>query len=461
MTEEKNKQWSGRTDGTTWMQQSLIAMLRVVDVRVFYAIMACVVPFYMLFNRNGYRAMSDYFKHRGDSGLRLVWHIYRNHYVFGQIVIDRFAVYAGKKFTFVEEGNDLISRHSERDEGFVMLGSHIGNYELTSCTFDAHKKRVNALVYAGESETIMENRRHILAKHNIGLILVGNDMSHLFRMNTAIDNGEIISMHADRIFGSQKHINCRFMGDEASFPAGPFAFAAQKNTPVYAVFYMKEKTKVYHLYVRPIVCDKEGNIRKRMNGLAKRYVEVLEEMVNKYPYQWFNYFDFWNKASSPVSVDKGENTRTNKDESNVSVISVNLSDILPQREPFVMIDGLKYCAGDTTETFFEIKRDCVFCDGEGRFSEAGMLENIAQTCAARIGYLALQKGDEVKIGVIGAVNNMMIYDTPKVGNVIQTKIVVEEEVFNMTLVRAEIKMGVETLATCKMKIALTDKKAGE
>ena len=120
----------------------------------------------------------------GLSGLPLP-----DHYVFGQIVIDRFAVYAGKKFTFIEEGNDLIKKHSERDEGFVMLSSHVGNYELTGCTFDASKKRVNALVYAGESEAIMESRKKILAKHNIGLILVGNDMSHIFQMNTAIDNG--------------------------------------------------------------------------------------------------------------------------------------------------------------------------------------------------------------------------------------------------------------------------------
>ena len=454
MTEEKKKQWSGRTDGTTWMQRSLIAMLRVVDVRVFYAIMACVVPFYMLFNRNGYRAMRDYFKHRGDSGLRLVWHIYRNHYVFGQIVIDRFAVYAGMKFTFVEEGNELIDRHSERDEGFMMLGSHVGNYELTSCTFDARKKRVNALVYAGESEAIMENRRQILAKHNIGLILVGNDMSHLFQMNTAIDNGEIISMHADRIFGSQKHIICRFLGEDASFPAGPFAFAAQKNTPVYAVFYMKEDTKAYHLYVRPIVCDEGGNIRKRMNEMARRYVDVLEEMVNKYPYQWFNYFDFW---QSEVSEKNEPPAFPKALESQERIGSVVVTDILPQRPPFVMIGGLSSCEGNSAESFFNIRKDCIFCDADGRFSEAGMVENIAQTCAARIGYLARQKDEDVKIGVIGAVNNMVINDTPKVGDVIQTTVVVDQEVFNMTLVRAEIRRNGDILATCKMKIALTDK----
>lgn len=141
--------------------------------------------------------------------------------------------------------------------------------------------------------------------------------------------------------------------------------------------------------------------------------------------------------------------------------NIPLSDILPQRSPFVMIDALVRCESDTTETVFKVKSDCVFCNSEGRFSEAGMVENIAQTCAARIGYLSRLKGGEVHIGVIGAINNMTIEETPSVGDELRTTIVVEEEVFNMTLVRAEIKRGNETLATCKMKIALTDKKAGE
>ena len=140
---------------------------------------------------------------------------------------------------------------------------------------------------------------------------------------------------------------------------------------------------------------------------------------------------------------------------------IALKELIPQRPPFVMIDALVRCEGDTTETVFKIKRDSVFCDSEGRFSEAGMVENIAQTCAARIGYLSRLKGGEVHIGVIGAINNMTIEKTPSVGDELRTTIVVEEEVFNMTLVRAEIKRGNETLATCKMKIALTDKKAGE
>ena len=457
MPADKNKQWSGRTDGTPWMHRTLIAMLRVVDVRVFYAIMALVIPFYMLFNRKGYRAMRDYFKHCGQCGLRMVWHIYRNHYTFGQVVIDRFAVYAGKKFSFVEDGHDLITSHSEMDGGFIMLSSHVGNYELTGCTFDAYKKRINALVYAGEGEAIMNSRKQILEKHNIGLIPVGEGMSHIFQMNAAIDKGEVISMHADRLFGSMKHITCRFLGEDANFPVGPFAFAAQKNVPIYAMFCMKEGAKTYHLYVRPIEYGGDGNIRSRIDGLAKRYVEVLEEMVNKYPYQWFNYFDFWQDCVGKQPPTK--NTRENRDATRASKFQVNLSDILPQRPPFVMIDGIKHCEENAIETFFEIKKDCVFCDEHGFFSEAGMIENIAQTCAARIGYITLKKGGEVKIGMIGAVTNLTIDAKPKAGEMIQTKVWLEEDIFNMTLVRSEITVGEKLIATGKMKIALSDKKA--
>lgn len=141
--------------------------------------------------------------------------------------------------------------------------------------------------------------------------------------------------------------------------------------------------------------------------------------------------------------------------------NIPLSDILPQRPPFVMIDKLLRCEGDTAEAVFKIKSDCLFCDHNGVFSEAGMVENIAQTCAARIGYLARLKGDEVHIGVIGAVNNMVIAETPSAGDELHTTIAVEEEVFNMTLVRAEIRRGGDTIATCRMKIALTDKKVEE
>ena len=74
---------------------------------------------------------------------------------------------------------------------------------------------------------------------------------------------------------------------------GSFALAAQHNVAMLAVFVMKESYSTYHAYIREIQCDREANIRERMNLLAQNFATNLEEIVRKYPTQWFNYFDFW------------------------------------------------------------------------------------------------------------------------------------------------------------------------
>ena len=277
----QHNQWSGKTDGQPWMQRSLITMFRVVPLWLPYGVMALVVPFYMIFNRKGYKAMYRFFRERMNYGRwKSFWKVYANHFRFGQIILDRFGVYAGKKYRFITEGQELMDELETHPEGFVSLSSHVGNYEIAGYSLKPKSKRFNALVYAGETATVMENRQKMLSQNNMSMIPVKEDMSHLFLLNNAIDNGEIVSMPADRIFGSQKAVECQFFGEKARFPMGAFALASKKNVPMLAVFVMKESYKTYHAYVRGI-------------KNAQDFADNLEEIVKRYPTQWFNYFDFW------------------------------------------------------------------------------------------------------------------------------------------------------------------------
>ena len=277
----QHNEWSGKTDGQPWMQRSLIAMFRVVPLWLPYGVMALVVPFYMIFNRKGYNAMYRFFRERMNYGRwKSFWKVYANHFHFGQIILDRFGVYAGKKYRFITEGQELMDELETHPEGFVNLSSHVGNYEIAGYSLKPKSKRFNALVYAGETATVMENRQKMLSQNNMSMIPVKEDMSHLFLLNNAIDNGEIVSMPADRIFGSQKAVECQFFGEKARFPMGAFALASKKNVPMLAVFVMKESYKTYHAYVREI-------------KNAQDFADNLEEIVKRYPTQWFNYFDFW------------------------------------------------------------------------------------------------------------------------------------------------------------------------
>jgi predicted hotdog family 3-hydroxylacyl-ACP dehydratase len=134
---------------------------------------------------------------------------------------------------------------------------------------------------------------------------------------------------------------------------------------------------------------------------------------------------------------------------------ITMKELIPQRPPFVMIDKLLSFDMTVTVTQLEVRADNVFCK-DAHLSSEGLMENIAQTCAARMGYINLNKNEAVKIGVIGAVNNFEVFRTPTVGELIVTTIEVIEEMFQITMVKAVIRCGDETIAQANMKIALMD-----
>ena len=117
---------------------------------------------------------------------------------------------------------------------------------------------------------------------------------------------------------------------------------------------------------------------------------------------------------------------------------IDVHTVLPQQEPFVMIGSLTHFELRTSTTETLIKEDNIFVDN-GCFSASGMMENIAQTCAARIGFYnkyILHK--DVQVGFIGAVRDFKVYGLAPVGAVITTQVDVVEEIFGMTLARATV-----------------------
>lgn len=141
----------------------------------------------------------------------------------------------------------------------------------------------------------------------------------------------------------------------------------------------------------------------------------------------------------------------------MEVSQIDIHELLPQQEPFVMVGYLQHFDMVTTVTETLVKADNLFVE-EGMFTSSGIIENIAQTCAARIGYInkyILKKG--IQIGFIGAVRRLKIERLPAVGETIVTTINVLEEVFGMILAEAQVKIGEEIIATSEIKIALTDK----
>lgn len=134
---------------------------------------------------------------------------------------------------------------------------------------------------------------------------------------------------------------------------------------------------------------------------------------------------------------------------------IDIHELLPQQEPFVMIGSLTAFDRTLTVTETVVAADNIFVD-DGCFSATGLMENIAQTCAARIGYVnkyILKRG--IQLGFIGAVRNMTVHRLPRVGERITTRVEVKEEVFGMTLADASVTGDDgQVLVSTEMKIAV-------
>jgi predicted LPLAT superfamily acyltransferase len=212
-------------------------------------------------------------------------------------MLDRFAVYAGRKnfFRMQFTGNEEFYRLLDEEKGFIIASSHVGNFELSGYLLKQDKKRINALVFGGETKDVMENRIKQLNRNNISLIPVFGDMSHIFTLNEALSAGEIVSMPCDRNFGSAKCVECDFLSGKADFPVGAFTLAAHFDVPVVSIFVMKESVSEYHVYVKPVSLDDSTKVSKREKAelLTQKFAKELEAVIRKYPEQWFNFYEFW------------------------------------------------------------------------------------------------------------------------------------------------------------------------
>ena len=277
------------------MQRAMLRLFRFLPLPLAYACMAPVIPFYMLFDRRGYRASYRFFRQRiGRGPLHAFFSVYANEFRMGQVVVDRFALYAGRSFELLDEERAVFDRLSKGEPGFVQLGSHTGNFELVGYMLRSIKK-MGTLVFSGETETVMQQRAAMFSKTNVEMVPVSDDLSHLFTLNEILREGGIVSMPGDRVFGSQKTFACPFFGDPAPFPAGPFMLAAQRSVPIVAVFVMKESVRRYRILIRQIgeKLDQALPSRARAQAMALDFATCLEGVVRQYPTQWFNFYDFW------------------------------------------------------------------------------------------------------------------------------------------------------------------------
>jgi 3-hydroxymyristoyl/3-hydroxydecanoyl-(acyl carrier protein) dehydratase len=137
----------------------------------------------------------------------------------------------------------------------------------------------------------------------------------------------------------------------------------------------------------------------------------------------------------------------------------NILDLIPQRPPIVMIDSLLSCDEKQVVSQLFIRRDNIFLDRKG-LTASGMMETMAQTAAARTGYLMKNRPDGMNkkppVGVIGSIKNFRLYFQPEIDSVIKTTVEIAHEVLQATLVKGKVEVNGKLAAESEMQIYLTE-----
>lgn len=131
----------------------------------------------------------------------------------------------------------------------------------------------------------------------------------------------------------------------------------------------------------------------------------------------------------------------------------DITSLIPQRPPILMVDRFSYEDDSLCHSELTLKEDNMFLHN-GSMVPEGLLEHIAQTAAAHIGYRRKMAGEEVNLGFIGDIKRCtMGKRMPTVGQTLMTTMRVVSQVGNITMVSAESTSDGETLIECRMKLA--------
>jgi predicted LPLAT superfamily acyltransferase len=288
--------WQGKSKGTPLGYRIFVSVCRKLGLAPAYLLLHFVAFYYFLFSSASSKTIYRYFRDRHHLGrTKAFFKIYGNYYLLGQTLIDKMVVMASlkNKFTYHFDGMENLRQVAGSGKGGILLSAHVGNWEMAGHHLWQLNSKINVVMFDGEHERIKVLLNQ-LGKKNSNVIIIKDDMSHVYAIGAALANRELVCMHADRFLAHNKTIGLELLGAKALFPAGPFQLAAGFNVPVSFVYGFRERNWHYHFFGSPMIqrdaSERKSDFAVRLAGL---YVSDLERKVRRYPEQWFNYYDFW------------------------------------------------------------------------------------------------------------------------------------------------------------------------
>jgi len=273
--------------------------LKVFGLRGAYGFLYLICLYYLLFDRQATNGALAYAKRRfpGSGLLRLRLHVYRLFISQGKQLIDRYAAISGNAlFNIKVEGAEgLTELLRSRQEGFILLTAHVGNWQVALTTLKNLNRLVH-LVMRPEDNPAVERSLHISKEGDfIRIISPEAELDGIVQIMNALKKGDVVSIMGDRKYNFQA-LDVFFLGDTAYFPYGAFAIAAAANCPIVVLLSAKLAYKKYLVDVSNVLYPRYNGVagkQEQLRSFVQQFATALDTYTERYPYQCFLFHDIW------------------------------------------------------------------------------------------------------------------------------------------------------------------------
>ena len=290
--------WEGKSRGGAWGHRFFIFLINRSGVRFAYFFLSLVVIYFIPFAPSATKSIWKYYrKIRGFKFFKSIRMLYLNYYRFGQVLIDRIAVRSGqaKKYQYEFENYPAFLEALDSSKGVILIGAHVGNWEIGSGFFGKYAQKINIVMIDAEYQKIKK-----LLEKNLNPVLYKiipiqeNNFTHIYQIKEALDKGEYVCFQGDRFIKDQSAKTVRFLEKPAKFSYSLFQLTARFNVPIIFYFSMREKGMKYKFKFIFAKTDNNSKSEQNAEEIMDSYINTLEIILKEYPEQWFNYYDFWN-----------------------------------------------------------------------------------------------------------------------------------------------------------------------
>jgi predicted LPLAT superfamily acyltransferase len=300
--------WSGRTRGGVFGNWFFLTVIRTLGLRAAYFFLIGVAAWFLLASRRGYRSSAEYHQRlRGPLSLpRRVMAVYRHFFSYGMMLIDRAAIVSGRhrRFTFAFDGDEIVREALAEGKGLILLASHTGNWEAAAHLLRRYDTPCHVVGVDNEIEPIRRLMAAAGADRQVHLIGTSGAFEHSVEILSALRRGEMVALLGDRASG-QALTRVPFLGRPAEFPAGAYLLAAVTGTPIVQTFTVREPGFRYRFLAHPperVSLPRRDQRGTFLETCVRQYVDRLESMLRRHPYQWYNFYPFWDSAGPDTDI---------------------------------------------------------------------------------------------------------------------------------------------------------------